>query len=313
MKCLVSNPYKADALVLVDVHNLSWISYFAPVRNEKIDANGYPAYHYEIALGRIASIVEYICKFSKKKVCVITSADEYPIKKKKLFPEYKAQRVRELKEYNVRTIEGETMSKALDPVRDIKRVLSLIPHCKVSIPTKDEETDDIIATLTKMFKDKDCYIVSSDRDLWQLNFKNVHIVYQAYPKIQLVTKKDVLKKFGNKDYRLIPLIKTLTGDSSDNLKGIYRFPISKTAPLLKYSKYKGNVKKALKYIEGITTKTVKNRIEGDRKRLVQLHSIIKLNRNLTLKLSKKKGNLKKFCKFLKDRDLLDSRILTLWD
>lgn len=313
MKCLVSNPYKADALVLVDVHNLSWISYFAPVRNEKIDANGYPAYHYEIALGRIASIVEYICKFSKKKVCVITSADEYPIKKKKLFPEYKAQRVRELKEYNVRTIEGETMSKALDPVRDIKQVLSLIPHCKVSIPTRDEETDDIIATLTKMFKDKDCYIVSSDRDLWQLNFKNVHIVYQAYPKIQLVTKKDVLKKFGNKDYRLIPLIKTLTGDSSDNLKGIYRFPISKTAPLLKYSKYKGNVKKALKYIEGITTKTVKERIEGDRKRLVQLHSIIKLNRNLTLKLSKKKGNLKKFCKFLKDRDLLDSRILTLWD
>lgn len=313
MKCLMSNPYKADALLLVDVHNLSWISYHAPVKNEKLDRTGYPAYHYDIALGRIAAVVDYIRKDSNKKVCIMTSADEYPSKKKKLFPEYKAQRVKELKEYNVRTIDGEEMSKPLDPVRDIKHVLSLIPHCRVSIPTKDEETDDIIATLTKMFEDKDCYILSSDRDLWQLNFKNVHIVFQGYPKIQEVKKEDVLKKFGNKDYRLIPLIKTLTGDASDNLKGIYRFPISKTAPLLKYSKYKGNVKKALKFIEGITTKSVKEKIESDRDRLVQLHSIIKLNRNLNLKLSKRKGNLKEFCKFLKFRDLLDSRILTLWD
>lgn len=313
MNCLVSNPYKADVLLLVDVHNLSWMSYYAPVRNERIDDTGYPAYHYEIALGRIVSIVEYICKDFKKKVCVLTSADEYPIKKKSLFPEYKAQRVKELKEYNVRTIEGETMSKSLDPVRDIKHVLSLIPHCKVSIPTKDEETDDILATLTKMFEDKECYIISSDRDLWQLNFKNVHIVYQAYPQIKVVSKSDVLKKFGNKDYRLIPLIKTLTGDASDNLKGIYRFPISKTAPQLKYSKYKGNVKKALKFIEGIVTKTVKEKIESDRQRLIQLHSIIKLNRNLNLKLSKKKGNRVELCKFLKDRNLLDSKILMLWD
>lgn len=313
MKCLVSNPNKADVLLLIDVHNLSWMSYYAPVKDEKIDKTGYPAYHYEIALGRIASVIDYICRDSKKKVCVVTSADEYPSKKKKLFPEYKAQRIKELKEYNVKTIEGETMSKSLDPVRDIKHVLSLIPHCKVSIPTKDEETDDILATLTKMFKDKECYIVSSDRDLWQLNFKNVHIVYQGHPQIKIVGKSDVLKKFGNKDYRLIPLIKTLTGDASDNLKGVYRFPISKTAPLLKYSKYKGNVKKALSYINGLVTKTVKDRIESDKERLVQLHSIIKLNRNLDLKLSKKKGNLKEFCKFLKDRNLLDSRILQLWD
>lgn len=313
MKCLMSNPDKADVLLLIDVHNLSWMSYYAPVKDEKLDKTGYPSYHYEIALGRIASIIDYICKDSKKKVCIVTSADEYPSKKKKLFPEYKAQRIKELKEYNVRTIDGETMSKTLDPVRDIKHILSLIPHCRVSIPTKDEETDDILATLTKMFKDKECYIVSSDRDLWQLNFKNVHIVYQGHPQIKIVGKSDILKKFGNKDYRLIPLFKTLTGDHSDNLKGVYRFPISKTAPLLKYSKYKGNIKKALNYVTGLVTKTVKERIESDKERLVKLHSIIKLNRNLDLKLSKKKGNLKEFCKFLKDRNLLDSRILQLWD
>lgn len=312
MTCLVSSPDKADVLLLVDVHNLSWISYYAPVKNEKLDKQGYPAYHYEIALGRIASVIEYINRDVRHKVCIMTSADEYPSKKKKLFPEYKAQRERELKEYNVKTIDGETMSKSLDPVRDIKHCLSMIPHCKVSIPTKDEETDDILATLTKMFKDKDCYILSSDRDLWQLNYKNVHIVYQGYPQIKVVGKADVKKKFLNKDYRLIPLIKTLTGDASDNLKGVYRFP-RKIIPQITYANYKGNPKKALKYIKGLVTKTVKEKIESDKDRLVELHSIIKLNRNLDLKLSKKKGNLKKFCKFLKDRNLLDSQFLTLWD
>jgi 5'-3' exonuclease len=308
----VSSPDKADILLLVDVHNLSWISYYAPVKNEKLDKQGYPAYHYEIALGRIASVIEYINRDVRHKVCIITSADEYPSKKKKLFPEYKAQRERELKEYNVKTIDGETMSKALDPVRDIKHCLSMVPHCKVSIPTKDEETDDILATLTKMFKDKECYILSSDRDLWQLNYKNVHIVYQGYPQIKVVGKADVKKKFLNKDYRLIPFIKTLTGDASDNLKGVYRFP-RKVIPQITYANYKGNPKKALKYISGLVTKTVKEKIESDKDRLVKLHSIIKLNRNLDLTLSKKKGNLKKFCKFLKDRNLLDSQFLTLWD
>lgn len=312
MTCLVSSPDKADVLLLVDVHNLSWISYYAPVKNEKLDKQGYPSYHYEIALGRIASVIEYINRDVRHKVCIMTSADEYPSKKKKLFPEYKAQREKELKEYNVKTIDGETMSKSLDPVRDIKHCLSMVPHCKVSIPTKDEETDDILATLTKMFKDKDCYILSSDRDLWQLNYKNVHIVYQGYPQIKVVGKADVKKKFLNKDYRLIPLIKTLTGDASDNLKGVYRFP-RKIIPQITYANYKGNPKKALKYIKGLVTKTVKEKIVDDEKRLVELHSIIKLNRNLDLKLAKKKGNLKKFCKFLKDRNLLDSQFLTLWD
>ena len=312
MKCLVSNPNKADVLLLVDVHNLSWISYFAPVKNERLDKTGYPAYHYEIALGRIANIIDYINRDKFHKVCVLTSADEYPSKKKAMFPEYKAQRVRDLKEYNVKTIDGEEMSKPLDPVRDIKHCLSMIPHCKVSIPSKDEETDDILATLTKMFKDKECYIISSDRDLWQLKFKNVRIVYQAYPEIKIVGRKDIQKKFYNEDYRLIPLVKTLTGDASDNLKGVDRFP-RKFLPQITWKDYKGNPKKALKYICGITTETVNKKIKEDLDRLIKLHSIIKLNRDLDLKLYKKKGNTKKLCKFLKDRNLLDSRILQLLD
>lgn len=312
MTCLTSNPDKADVLLLIDVHNLSWISYFAPVKDEKIDDTGYPAYHYEVALGRIASIIDYINRDSKHKVCVMTSADEYPSKKKAMFPEYKSQRVRELKEYNVKTIDGETMSKSLDPVRDIKHCLSMIPHCKVSIPTKDEETDDILATLTKMFKDKECYVVSSDRDLWQLNYKNVHIVYQAYPNIMITGKAEVEKKFYNRDFRLIPLVKTLIGDSSDNLKGVDRFP-RKFLSQITWNDYKGKPKKAFKFFKGIVTKTVADKIKADESRLVQLHSIIKLNRNLHLKLSKKKGDIKKFCSFLKKRNLLDSRILSILD
>ena len=222
-ECLVSNPYKADVLLLVDVHNLSFKSYYAPVKNEMLDKSGYPTYHYMVALSKIASVVEYISFIGK--VCIVLSSDEYPTKKKKLFPEYKTGRNNVLKEYNVRTLDGVEQSVTINPVRDIKKLLNLIPHCTISIPSKDEETDDIIATATKLFKDKICYILSNDKDLWQLKSSRVRVIYKEYPAIALLTKEVLRTKFfGIDDPRLIPLVKTLTGDSSDRLKGVYRFP-----------------------------------------------------------------------------------------
>ena len=309
-ECLVSNPYKADVLLLVDVHNLSFKSYYAPVKNEMLDKSGYPTYHYMVALSKIASVVEYISFIGK--VCIVLSSDEYPTKKKKLFPEYKTGRNNVLKEYNVRTLDGVEQSVTINPVRDIKKLLNLIPHCTISIPSKDEETDDIIATATKLFKDKICYILSNDKDLWQLKSSRVRVIYKEYPAIALLTKEVLRTKFfGIDDPRLIPLVKTLTGDSSDRLKGVYRFP-RKVIPSLTYDMFKGKPMRALTKLKGLVTKSVKYKIESDTKRLVQLYKIIKLNKNLKVSLSFHKGNLKKYLKFMHNRGLKDTRILELW-
>lgn len=310
-KLLVSDPDKADVILLVDVHNLVWKSYFAPVKNEELDSKGYPTYHYRVALSKIVTAVEYLFKESNK-VCIVLSSDEYPTKKKSLFPEYKDRPVIQLKEYTVKTKSGKSETTNINPIKDIKKFLSLLPHCNISVSTKDEETDDIIATATKLFNPKPCYILSNDRDLWQLKSSRVRIIYKDYPDILVVTKQNVREKFfGISDPRVIPLVKMLTGDSSDKLKGVYRFP-RKVISSITYDMYKGKPEKALKGIKKNLTESVKKNIEQDKKRLLKLYKIVKLNKNLNLTICKNKGSVLEFKKFLKKRGMKDTRILKLW-
>lgn len=307
---LVSNPNDADILLVVDIHNISWKSYYSPVQDEHL-VNGYPTYHQYIALNKLSLCIEYIFENHKnKKLCLVFSQDEYCENKKKLFPEYKSGRNKECKKYMVETKDGFT-EKEVNPVNDTSKALSFLPHCKVSIPTKDAETDDIIATFCKRYSEKEIYIESSDKDLWQLRSKSVHLIYSENP-LTILTKDIVLKKFYNKDNRLIPLIKTLIGDASDKLVGVSRFP-RKLIRQFSYDNYKGKIKKGLSYVRAIAqTDSVKQKIDKDFDRLVKLHSIIKLNKHLPIKEEYIEGDYSSFKKFLKKRKIKQPRILTLW-
>lgn len=307
---LVSNPKDAEVILVVDIHNLSWKSYHSPVTDEYL-VMGYPTYHQRIALNKISLCIEYIFNNHKnKKLCLVFSQDEYCENKKEMFPEYKSGRNKECKKYLVETKKG-TIEKTVNPVNDTSKALSFLPHCDISIPSKDAETDDIIATFCKRYKEKTIYIESSDKDLWQLRSKSVHIICSENP-ILIVSKSSVLKKFYNEDNRLIPLIKTLTGDSSDKLIGIPYFP-KKLIKLFSYDCYRGKIKKGLSYVRALAqTKTVKEKIDKSFDRLVKLHSIIKLKKNLSIKEEYSNGDYSSLIKFLKKRKIKQPRILKLW-
>jgi len=307
---LVSNPKDAQILLVVDIHNLSWKSYFSPVHDEHL-INGYPTYHQYIALNKLALCIEYILSNHRnEKLCLVYSQDEYCENKKQLFPEYKSNRNKECKKYMVETKKG-IIEKEVNPVFDTSKALSFLPHCEITIPTKDAETDDIIATFCRNHKDKTIYIESSDKDLWQLKSKNTHIIHSESP-LLILNKDTILKKFYNKDSKLIPLIKTLIGDSSDKLVGVPFFP-RKLLPLLSYEYYKGNIEKGLNYVRSLTkTKTVKEKIDKNFDRLTKLHSIVKLQKRLLIKEEYIKGDYFSFKKFLKKRKMKQPRILKLW-
>ena len=306
---LVSNPKDAQILLVIDVHNLSWKSYYSPIPNEHL-VKGYPTYHQYIALNKIASCIEFILANHKnEKICLVYSQDEYCENKKQLFPEYKSNRNKECKKYMVETKHG-LIEKEVNPVKDTSKALSFLPHCDISIPTKDAETDDIIATFCKRYKDKIIYIESSDKDLWQLKSKSVHIIYSENP-LLILNKKIVLQKFYKSDSRLIPLIKTLIGDSSDRLVGVQRFP-RKLLPLLTYENYKGKVEKGLSQVRAFSNNTVKDKIDKSFDRLVKLHSIVKLKKKLAIKENYEEGSISLFKKFLKKRKIDKPKILKLW-
>lgn len=85
------------------------------------------------------------------------------------------------------------------------------------------EADDIIASMAeKLSKENhDVFIVSSDRDLFQMVSENVSmIVPQNVPKPDLiVNKNNFLEVFGCEPCQ-VPDLKAIMGDSSDNLEGV---------------------------------------------------------------------------------------------
>lgn len=301
------SPDLADVVLVIDLHNVAWRAYYSPMPKKLV--NGYPTYHVLSVLYRVGSCLEFIHRqYPDCGVCLAVSSDEYYPRKKALFPEYKSGRSG--KEDELETYEVDGVKVRIDPVGDAIKALRYIPHCDIGIPSRDEETDDIIATFIAKHRDRLHFVVSSDKDLWQLRRKNVKIVKSETP-IVLVTVDDIIEKFHTTDSRLIPMVKTMIGDSSDKLVGVPRFPKKLFDPMT-YEDYAGDVCKGITYLTGKASEKVAAKITADADRLVSLHSIIALRRDLEISETVTEGDRKKFNDYLEDREIQAPKIMKAW-
>ena len=135
--------------------------------------------------------------------------------RKKKYPIYKAQR------HDSKT--PEETKEFFDGVEQLKKYLPIIGMRQCYAETY--EADDVVATLAPSDKRKSLYS-SGDWDWWSLvNFGDVY-----YQHSFIVTREDMDKKF-KKKFNADPvpadrlwLFKALTGDPSDNISGVPRFP-----------------------------------------------------------------------------------------
>ena len=141
------------------------------------------------------------------------------VNRKNLLSEYKGtrnlQRITNWEAFD--NIEEEHDSK-IDQIVRIIQYLKLLP-VKTTILDK-VEADDVIAVLCKKLVEKHnstCFIVSSDKDFVQLVTDKI-ILYRPMEK-EYYTPKVVEEKFGLLPSNFI-LMKTLLGDSSDNIQGV---------------------------------------------------------------------------------------------
>ena len=84
------------------------------------------------------------------------------------------------------------------------------------------EADDIIASLAKKFhRNNEVYILSSDKDLYQLVNKNITIIVpqNGNKEDKIITFQDFYQKMGYHPRQVVD-IKSLVGDPSDNLPGV---------------------------------------------------------------------------------------------
>lgn len=116
-----------------------------------------------------------------------------------------------------------------------------IPKLKIMpLGLASYEADDIIGGACKfisnspeLFPSYHIYILSGDGDLEQCVQYTEHISFiKTQPSWKLVSRDDILEKWGNPLPHQIPLLKAIIGDGSDNISGIPGYKIKRASKVL---------------------------------------------------------------------------------
>jgi 5'-3' exonuclease len=201
-------------IILVDFSWLLHKSYYA-YQHLSIPINGVT-----VVTGDIYGSCRSLFSLIKKKpyASVILCLDDKTSFRKDIQEDYKAGRERQDKD---------AIYSKLD---ETIQVMSLLPNVYVSFGD-DLEADDVMFTLASMFTEmRTIYIYTGDDDLMQAIQGNVVIWRNIKGKLAEIGPDQVMEKYGVPPDRLAHLW-AIIGDSSDNIKGIPRFP-SKAAALI---------------------------------------------------------------------------------
>ena len=174
-----------------------------------------PVGHIVGTLNTITNIIDY-----DDNAIVFLCLDGYPQKRRELCESigvgYKADRAKP--DYNIKS--------------DIGLICELLMHIPdVYVVENDEaESDDLMYALSRhLDKSNKCYIYTGDRDLLQsLNDNTVIITGWKNNSPDIIDEKSytvdekLTKKFKGCPPNKLPFYRAFIGDSSDNLKGVYR-------------------------------------------------------------------------------------------
>lgn len=166
------------------------------------------------------------------------------------------------------------------PINPVKIIGESLTKKHISVFCQGEEADDAIATLAYKIRQKGniCHICCSDQDIYQIKNKATKILH--INKLQYITKKDLVAKYGVDKWYKIVWYKCLFGDPSDNIPTLmYRIRRKPIVQVLnKYNKWK----KVVNYV-------IKN-YQIPKEQLENRYKAIKLKKNLNVVRLVKCGN-----------------------
>ena len=205
-------------IVVIDGMNL-FVRYFAV--NETMDANGNVIGG---ALGFIKAVNGIVETWNPSKVFIAWEKGGGSERRKRIFPEYKANRARS------KVFEELTGNRSgrlhMDDAENRQYQQLLLVNLLKKTPIRqlymrEIEADDIIAyVVSQKFRSHPAkkIIVSSDKDYYQLLDDPNTMIYDPATR-GTVTKDDVMKKFGI-EARNFCVARAFAGDSSDNIPGV---------------------------------------------------------------------------------------------
>lgn len=191
-------------LFLIDGSALAYRAYFAFIRNPLINSKGENT---SAVFGFVNSIIKIIRDENPDYLAVIFDT-KAPTFRHEMYDDYKSTRAKM----------PDDMVVQLPRLHEVNEALCVKEYSKEGF-----EADDIIATLAIRWakKNLDTYIVSSDKDLFQVVSDNVRMyIPQRGSEPPVVMDREAVKnKTGVYPEQIIDFM-ALTGDSSDNIPGI---------------------------------------------------------------------------------------------
>ena len=223
---------KKKRILLIDALNMYYRAYIV---DPTLSLNGDP-------IGGLAGFLKIMQKLVREtrpdKIVVAWDGDGGSKKRRIVNKNYKAGRkpIRLNRPVENMTEDEEHENKVWQQTRLIQ-YMNEMPICQLVAPST--EADDIIAFVAKMpsFKGYEKVIVSSDKDFIQLCDKET-ILYRPVQK-EILTEKAILDKFDIHPNNFA-LARAISGDKSDNLKGVGSVglkTIAKRLPMLREEKF----------------------------------------------------------------------------
>jgi len=211
-------------MILIDANNIAYMAYHS--LGELADG--------EILTGTVFGFLNMVNSIAQRHgTAMVFCFDSKKNIRKRVLPSYKGTRHKDLTEEKL--IELHHMHRQLTQIR--REILPQMGFKNIKIKS-GYEADDLIAYYALKYYKRKTIIVSTDKDLYQLLGRKVSIYN---PK----TKKEFTVDDFRRAYGISPKewsrVKSIAGDSSDNIKGIAGV----------------GEKTALKYIKGILPTTTK--------------------------------------------------------
>lgn len=265
--------YKKKIVIIIDGTNYLYRSYFTfkNFKNKKNEPTG-------AIYGMLLTLKKIFYKYHPKKIIIVFDHKKQTFRKK-IYKKYKSNR-----------------KKIPENLKNqIKKVIKIIKYMGITVlQIPGIEADDIIGTVAvnQSKIEKKILILTNDKDITQIVNSKIYILNHQN---KIITKKEVIKKFGIKP-KLIKYLLALAGDQSDNIPGIPGIGIKTAQKILKNFQSLKDIYKNLKKLSLLNIRNAKNLpkiFKKNKKIAFKSYTLSKIKLNIKLPLLKKNFKLKK--------------------
>lgn len=248
----------AEKLVLIDGNSILYRAFFA------LPPLALPDGRYTNAVYGFANmIVKTIQDIQPSHMVVAFDVSKHTFRND-IFSEYKATR---------KPMPNELRSQ-IEPVKELLRKMNI----KI-LEKEGLEADDVLGTITKRFSDKECIIVTGDRDTLQLisDKTKIYFTKKGLTDIKVMGLDEFHEEYGIEPEGIVDL-KAFQGDTADNIPGAQGVGPKTALELIQNYKTVENV---YEHLDELKT-GVKNKLEASKDNVYMSKKLAKINRDVDI-------------------------------